>query len=284
MRSNPLPILALLAPAFLLAGCAAEKSEEATAAADSAAVDTQASGPDVAGPVAPGVAFRFDYSFSLPAKAVSQVQQQHVAACQRLGPNRCRITGMNYEQPREDEVAARLDLLLAPDVAHAFGNEVIEAVEKAEGKLETASVSGENAGDQIRLSQEDSAAIEAEIARIEARLAAKGLTERERVELRQQISALREKLRGQASERKQKEASIASTPVSLSYASQGILAGDGTFTKAASASWSSLEGMLALLSLALGTALPWLALVGGIVLAWRFARRAHRMPASAPKE
>ena len=228
-----------------------------------------AGAPDIGGAVAPGVAFRYDYTFTLPGKAISQVQQQHAQACQKLGPSRCRVTGMAYDQPGEDRVSARLDFLLAPDVAHAFGNEAVAAVEAAEGKLDNASVTGENAGDAIKLSQQDSAANEAEIARIEARLAAKGLTAAERTELQQQLAALRNQQAGLAQDRRAKEAAIASTPVSFTYSSQGILSGQGTFGKAASASWSSAESMLSLALLVLGVALPWVLLIGGVVLLWR---------------
>ncbi len=264
MRSFPLPLIALAIPALLISGCAAEKSEDTTTQEAAAA-----GAPDIGGAVAPGVAFRYDYTFTLPGKAISQVQQQHAQACQKLSPSRCRVTGMAYDQPGEDRVSARLDFLLAPDVAHAFGNEAVAAVEAAEGKLDNASVTGENAGDAIKLSQQDSAANEAEIARIEARLAAKGLTAAERTELQQQLAALRNQQAGLAQDRRAKEAAIASTPVSFTYSSQGILSGQGTFGKAASASWSSAESMLSLALLVLGVALPWVLLIGGVVLLWR---------------
>lgn len=264
MRSFPLPLIALAIPALLVSGCAAEKSESPTTQEAAAA-----GAPDIGGAVAPGIAFRYDYTFTLPGKAISQVQQQHAQACQKLGPGRCRVTGMAYDQPGEERVSARLDFLLAPDVAHAFGNEAVAAGEAAEGKLDNASVTGENAGDAIKLSQQDSAANEAEIARIEARLAAKGLTAAERTELQQQLAALRNQQAGLAQDRRAKEAAIASTPVSFTYSSQGILSGQGTFGKAASASWSSAESMLSLALLVLGVALPWVLLIGGVVLLWR---------------
>jgi hypothetical protein len=169
MRSFPMPLIALSA-ALLLSACAEQKSEEA--AADQNA-NAESVGPAISGAAAPGVAFRYDYAFTLPGQSISQVQQQHAAACQNLGPSRCRVTGIAYDQPGEDQVSARLDLLLAPDLAHRYANEGIAAVERAEGKLDNAHVTGENAGDAILLSQSDSAANEAEIARLEARLAAK---------------------------------------------------------------------------------------------------------------
>ena len=268
MRSFPTPLVTLTA-ALLLSACAQNKSEEA-ATTDQAA-SAESAGPSISGPVAPGVAFHYDYAFILPGKSISQIQQQHAAACQNLGPSRCRVTGIDYDQPGEDQVTARLDFLLAPDIAHRFANEGIAAVEQAEGKLDSARVTGENAGDAIKLSQADSAANQAEVARIEARLAAKGLTGAERVELQQQIATLREQQRGQVQDRKAREASIASTPVVFNYTSQSILSGSGTFAKAAGASLSSVQSLLAFLALLLGVALPWLLPIGGAVLLWRSA-------------
>lgn len=281
MRRPSASLLALSLPVLLLTACSAEKSEDAAAAADSAVQTATApqtsraekAGPGIGGAVAPGVAFTYAYAFELPTKAISTVQQEHAAACLKLGTARCRVTGVNYDQPDENSASGRLDFLLAPDIAHAFANDGIAAVEKAEGKLANASVNGENAGDAIKLSQQNSAAVEAEIARIELRLGAPGLTKAERVELQQQIAGLREQLRGAAADRKSKEASIASTPVSFTYASESLVGGSNTFGRAAKASWSSLEGALAFAALVAGLALPWLLLAGLTALAWRTWRR-----------
>ncbi len=273
MRSRSL-LLATLPSILLLSACGQEAEEAssepaaAEAAADASAV-SDAAGPDIGRAVAPGVAFSYNYAFTLPAKAISGIQQEHAAACAKLGTNRCRVTGMSYEQPDEDRVSARMDFLLAPDIAHSFGSAGVVLVEQAEGNLENASVSGENAGNQIELSQRDSAGIEAEAQRIEARLAAKGLSSSERAELQRQVGSLREQLRGNAQTRTDFEKTIATTPVSFAYASEGMIGGSGSFGKAASASWSSLETMLAFLTLIAGIALPWLLLIGLIVVILR---------------
>lgn len=260
-------MLACVAPLALLTACSAEKSEEALSSSAAEAAD--AAGPELDRSVTPGVAFTLSYAFELPGKAISTVQQEHAAACAKLGITRCRVTGMSFEQPRPDEANGRLDFLLAPDIAHSFGSTAVALVEKAEGRLDNAMIQGENAGDQIVLSQHDSAASEAEIKRIEARLAAKGLTSRERAELQSQIGNLRREIDGQVSTRRGLEKSIATTPVSFTYASQGLIGGTGIFGKAAAASWSSLQGMLSFVALALGLALPWLVMIGLIVVILR---------------
>ncbi len=258
---------------------ASTSSDAATeAAADGASAANEAAGPDIGGVVAPGVAFTYDYAFTLPAKAISGVQRDHAAACERLGTGRCRVTGMRYDQPGEDRVEAGLDFLLAPDLAHRFASEGIVAVERAEGKLDNAQVNGENVGDAITLSQQDSAALQAEISRIEARLKAKGLTRDERAELSHRVEGMRDQLRGQAGDRRAKEAQLATTPVRFAYTSEGLIGGSGTFGKAASASLGSLGSALSFLMLLAGIALPWIGLIALLVLGWRLIKRRATSP------
>ena len=282
---HPSALMIAATTALLLAGCSqkaedtaapqtenAKHADAAASAVDASGEQTSANraGPDIGGAVAPGVAFTYDYSFTLPAKAISAVQREHAAACEKLGVTRCRVTGMSYEQPKEDEVSARLTFLLAPDLAHRFGSDGIAAVEAADGTVANASVNGEDAGSQIVLSQQNSASINAEVERLDARLKAGGLSKGERTELTARVEDLRAQLRGEEQVRRGKEASIASTPVSFAYSSEGLLGSKGSFGKAAGASLGSLENMLAVLLLVLGYALPWLLLAGVALLVWRF--------------
>ncbi len=279
---HPSALIAATTALLLVAGCS-QKSEDASApqaeappghdaAAAAADAASEKAGPDIGSAVAPGVAFTYRYAFTLPAKTISGVQREHAAACERLGPTRCRVTGMTYEQPREDEISAQLDFLLAPDLAHRFGSDGIAAVEAAHGKVDNASVAGEDAGGAIVLSQQNSASIAAEVARIDARLKAGGLGKDERAELTRRVEDLRAQLRGEEQARRGKEAAIASTPVSFAYASEGLLGSQGSFGKAAATSWGSFETMLAVVLVVAGYALPWLLLAGVAVLAWRFVR------------
>lgn len=291
MRPTLLSATALLV-AMTLAGCSDQSSTSAPERPDAAADAAQSSadvvrdetaGPAIAGSAAPGVAFTYAYSFSLPAKAISAVQRDHAAACERFGPTRCRVTGLRYEQPRQDQVEARLDFLLAPDLAHSFASEGIAVVERAAGTLDHATVNGENAGDAIRVSQDDSAAIAGEIARLESRLKAKGLAAQERTELTRRLEDLNDQQRGKVAERRTKEASLASTPVSFVYASESLLTGDNTFAKAAAASLGSVAAALSFVMLLAGIALPWIGLAALVMLGWRWLRRrADRLAEPAP--
>ena len=293
MRSTSPLIVPFAATLLLLAGCS-QKAEDA--AADASAVSGAAPGagagaemaassddaPGLTTSAAPGVAFRYDYDFTLPTKAVSRVQRQHAAACERLGPEQCQVTGVAYEQKNEDEASARLDLLLAPEAAQRFGGDAIAAVERADGSVKTAQVQGENAGGAIEDSQRQSAALRAGLARIEKRLQIKGLAADERHELLRRADEMRGQLGEQRQLRGAKEAALAMTPVTLNYASEGLFGGSGNpFTKAAAASVGSFGSLFSVLLTLAGIALPWLLVAAVIVLVVRLRRMQRRLAKTA---
>ncbi len=293
MRPRNSAILAFTATALLLAaGCSKQSDTKASATADAASVGSpgaaaraeaaagDAHAPGLTTSAAPGVAFDYRYDFTLPAKAISGVQRQHATACERLGPTRCQITGMSYQQPAKDEASARLDFLLAPDIAQQFASDALSLVERADGELANASVNGENAGGAIEESQRQSATMRADLARIEKRLMIPGLSKEERTDLSRRADDLRGQLRGQEDLRKTKESSLATTPVSFAYASEGLFSASGNpLANAAKASWSSLQTMLAFVLTFTGLALPWLLLGGLAIMAVRMRRMKQRMSA-----
>ena len=279
MRHRLKPAIALV-PFALLVACSQEKPAEDAANQDAAAANTELTLPNVSA-AAPGVAFTFAYAFTLPANKISDVQQQHAAACGRLGLDRCRVTGMDYRLPDEGEAEGRLALLLSPEAAPAFGREAVELVRAADGKVADATLTGEDAGAQIDTSHQTSRTLKAEQARIEARLATRSLTRESRTELESRLTELRRELASQGESRTRAERSLATTPVTLTYASEGLLGAGNAFSSAAKASWSSLTTLLSFLLIAGGTILPWAALSLLVWFAWRRLRQAPKTPEAA---
>jgi Domain of unknown function (DUF4349) len=246
-------------------------TEGAEVAAD--ATEAKASGgavftkPAAVSPsVAPGVAFQYQYNFRIPGDKIEAVQDEHAAACETLGLSRCQITGLSFSQNENRTPEGRMEFMLDPGIARRFGRDAIASVEKAEGVMATSNVSGENVGSEIASSQVRSAGIEAEVKRIEARLAGKGLANDERVELRNRAEELREMMGGEKESRRAGEKRLATTPVVFNYSGDMGIGGDGSFGKAVAASTDSLTTMLSLLVLFLGVVLPWLLPIVAIVL------------------
>lgn len=271
----------LLAGAMALAliGCS-EKAAEDAATPDTPAVETVAEGtsadasatPRVGTDATPGVAFDYAYSFRLPDDRISKVQEEHAAACEALGLQRCRIIDVRYRLTDEKLVEAQTQFRLDPGIARKFGANAIASVEKAEGVLADASVAGEDVGTEILSSQHRSAGSEAEIARLEERLKSGGLDKSERAELLAQIGQLRGQLGDELQNRRGGEARIAWTSVAFNYASDGGIPGIGHENPFASAGETLMRSGTTALSfvLTLGAALlPWGLLLALVVAVWR---------------
>ena len=215
-----------------LASCGAPEQREASsetvtdmAAAESAGGTARAPGINVT--AAPGVAFTYRYGFRLPAASIDEVQEQHAAACERLGVARCRITGMRYRLLGENNIEGALDFKLAPDLARRFGKEGIAAVERASGTLVDAEITGTDAGAVIAGAGTERARAGDELRRLDQAIAtARNGTER--AELQAQRAEVARRIAAAADTSAQARDSLAQTPVSFLYESGPAVRGFDT--------------------------------------------------------
>ena len=243
------------------------------------------SGPDVALSTAPDVAFNYRYAFRLPAERVSAVQEEHAQACERLGLNRCRITGLRYHPVNKNDVEAMLAFKLDPAIARQFGKDGAAAVSRADGVVIDTEISGVNAGAAIRQANRTVAQLTDELTKVEARLARKGLSEEERDRLESRAEELRRSIRAGRDERRDQEESLATTPMVFNYGSGDLVPGFDTRSPiryALEQARDNFVGGISLLFVIFVTVLPW-ALLGAFVF-WcvRAARgRFFRAPIAA---
>ncbi|NJM51153.1 MAG: DUF4349 domain-containing protein [Sphingomonadales bacterium] len=264
---------------LLLAGCsqasqeeqAPERYETSEPSADAAMESPAMRAPGISPSAAPGVAFNYRYAFRVPDEKIASVQEVHAAACETLGLSRCRITGMRYQLIDQDEVEAYLAFKLDPSIARKFGKDAISSVEKAEGILVDSEISGVDVGSEITASQRRSSDLNAEIKRLQERLDAKGIGDRERTELQQQISQLNQQLSSESEGRRQGEASLATTPMEFRYTGGESIAGLGRnpLSGALDTSISSFVTMGSFILIALGALLPWGLLLFLVAMLWR---------------
>jgi hypothetical protein len=226
--------------------------------------------PEVSPTAAPGVAFDYRYAFRLPPERIGSVQEQHAAACEKLGPARCRITGMTYEQDGKEDVSAQLLLKLDPQIARRFGREASDLVTRADGLIATVEISGEDVGSVIESESQAQGEMGESLRRIEAQLAQKGRSGTERAELQRQAEQLRQSVRMSEQSVGERRKQLATTPMAFRYAAgetDDSLAGDAR--QALSAFGDGARAVL----IALLYLLPWMLLALGIALALRWVRR-----------
>jgi hypothetical protein len=234
--------------------------------------------PGVAPTAAPGVAFNYRYAFRLPAENIGRVQEEHAQACEKMGVELCRITAMTYRDDGDNEVEAQLAFKLDPARARGFGRDGINAVTKAEGELLQAAITGTDVGSEIAAAARGQAQQSDEIRRIEEQLARPGLSSGERVELQQQLQALRESIRAGQAEQTGRRQQLASTPVVFDYRAGRT----GTrLEKAVADAGDNFVGAATTMLVVLVTLLPWLAALLLLWLLWRWLRL--RIPLLRPQ-
>ena len=219
--------------------------------------------PGIVPTAAPGVAFNYRYGFGVPDSNISAAQEAHAAACEKLGLVRCRITGMTYSLEDRDRVEGTLNITIDPLLARAFGRDAIATVEKQEGRLRYAEITGEDQNPVLDEAARQEGSAGDTIAKLEADLA-KAKTENDRVQLREQIRQMREQIEMAKLTAADSEAKVQRTPMSFIYAGSGA-SGRGFTENPVREAWflftDSLAAMVAIVLKALAVALPWLVLI-----------------------
>ena len=260
-------------------------SEDASAPASTDSASR--SGPPAITPTAaPGVAFNYRYAFRLPAKNIGRVQEEHAQACEKLTVARCRITAMTYHDEGDGDVQAQLSFKLDPALARAFGRDGIAAVDKAEGELLRAAITGTDVGSEISAATRAQAQQSDEIRRIEQQLARPGLSSAERVELQQQLQSLRNSIQATETEQTGRRQQLASTPVSFEYRAGKT---GSRLERAIADALDNFTGAAITALIVLVTLLPWLLAMLLLWLLWRwinrrFAVTAGLAPPTEPRE
>lgn len=261
------PKFALLASTLmLLSSCSEKPAEEAAMDAKEASY----AGPQISASAAPNVAFVYDYAFSLPNSAVAVLQEQNAAACEKLGPTQCQITGMRYDLVRGGNVTGSLSVSLDRNIARSFGKDGVAAAGKLGGKLTSASIEGQDLAGQIAAAKRESTSSALQIADIEKQLAQPNLGDRERAELRNQLESLRSARDESRNSQSAAETQIALTPMTLRYYGSGEMAlSDNPITSAGGAFLASATSILSILLFGLAYGLPWIIAALLIIALWR---------------
>lgn len=254
-----------------------------------AAPATMAAGraPGIDVTAAPGVAFTYANGYRLPSDAIAAVQERHAQACEQLGVQRCRITGMRYRLLGEHNIEGELTFKLAPADARGFTKAGTAEVERAHGTLVDAEITGTDTQPVTENADTLRARAQAELKRLDTAIAA-ARTGSERAELQAQRAAIAEQLAAATDTGNAARASLASTPVTFRYESGPAVRGFDTsapFTSAINTGITSIETtlavVLALLAIFGPPALVVALVVWGII-AFRRSRRG--MSPAAPAD
>ena len=235
---------------------------------------------------APGVAFNYSYAFRLPGNRISQVQEAHAAACEKLGIDKCRITGMRYRLVDQKDVQAMLALRLDPKIARQFGKEASSVVEKSDGMLVDQEITGEDVGSRISGATKTQAALRDELRMIQDELNRKVPMVRgsvapqaavDRQSLLDRAEDIRRQLRELDDSKQSDNEALSGTPMVFNYGSGSVVPGfdvRSPIRDALQTSADNFVGGFAAILVILITLLPWV-LIGWLIV-WGVRRVGKR--------
>jgi hypothetical protein len=206
-------------------GASQDIAESAAAPAPGATASRAAGGPNVSPSAAPGVAFNYRYAFALAAPRVAELQEKHAQMCERLTIARCRITGMHYQVIGPNDIEARLELKLEPGNARLFGRQAVDAVLQADGMLTENEISGVDVGTGIRQTGRTIEQLNADLQRIQTRLAARDILPEERERLEDEAQQVRDQIAALRENREAQQETLATTPMVFQYGSGSLVPG-----------------------------------------------------------
>ena len=289
--------LYLILLGLLLAGCA----EEFDGAAPNATVDIaesrlEAFAPQAemdrgrdSGDTAPQqdslrsfLAYIYNYTFEMPARAVEPVMNAHLQQCLDAGPSRCQVLNSNTQAFSETRSSANLSVRAAPDWLGGFVSGAQADVEAAEGELRASSM---NVTDLTRQILDTDARLKAQTAlrdRLQTLLETRDGELKDLLEIERELARVQAEIESATSTLRALRQRVSMSVVNLGYTSEPVAVSRSAFAPIGAA----LKEFFYLFSSALGAiigffavALPWLVLVilpGLWLVGWLWRRRPPR--------
>lgn len=283
MLSRPICIASLSAVALLLCSCSARDRGGQT---QRSAEDSR-SPPAISPTAAPGVAFNYDYEFSLTDKRISAAQEAHASACEKLGLARCRITGMSYSVSQDERVTAELDLKLDPLIARQFGKAALQSVEASDGKLVRLDIGSSDEGAAVEDATKQRNDVSSQLQQLQQELDKTKPGTDARANLVSQIQALQQQAASQSRSIESSQAALASTPMQFHYYGRGGVPGfrDNPIDEAWQTFATTVVWLVGILLQALAVLIPIGVLIALFIAIWRTRPvRAMRSWIKGPEE
>lgn len=281
MQSRPICLVALTSILILCSSCSKNDQSAQREAGDTS------SPPNVSPSAAPGVAFNFSYDFNLPDERIAATQEAHAAACEKLGLDHCRITGMSYNLDQNEQVTAELDLKLDPLIARQFGKSAQQAVEGNDGKLIRLQIGSTDEGQAITQATQQKNEASGQAAQLQQELAKTKPGTDAHANLLSQIQELQRKASDQSQAIATSQAALAGTPMEFHYYGRGGVPGfrGNPLREAWQTLVTTVVWIVSILLQALAVLVPVAVLVAAVIALWRTRpMRAARRWVKGPEE
>jgi|SRR5215217_189830 len=277
-------VLAIGLVALTLAACgqAAEKSSGGSASLakpEAMATDASAPAPAVGSPAAvpagpPMLAYEYGYGIEAPAKHIRALVSKHEAACAAAGANLCQVTSSSVSETGEDRLTGALELRAAPAWLKTFRDGLAGEAKAAGGRVVQSAVTSEDLSRQIVDTEARLRAMTTLRDRLLALLASRPGKLADLVELERELARVQGDIDSTQSQLAVMRGRVATSKMTLSYSSAGVLAPSGVWSPLTRA-FTDFIGIVAFTLAAMvrlvAWLLPWALFGAGLI--WLFRKR-----------
>ncbi len=247
----------------------AEEAAEGTAPAD---------GTDI--PVSePQIAYTYRLGFDLPLGSIRQVQQTHVAMCEELGSEGCRVISMDQARDSDEYSSGRLHIAVAADKAADFAKALETTSGEADGELVSSSRAGEDLSKQIVDTEARLRSRELLRERLTEILASRNGSVGELVEAERAVAQVNQEIDQAKSWLETMRTRVAFSEMTIRYEAGEVSAVSGSFGEPIEAAWNSLGtilgGTIAAIMMAVTVLFPITLLL--LALRWVLHRFGYRL-------
>jgi hypothetical protein len=225
----------------------------------------------------PQIAYIYRYAFELPSDQIPVVIQRHIAACDHMGPQRCRTLDMQSGTSDGKATGGTLKLIVAAGEARAFGARLGQAVTAGGGKQSESSIEAEDLSKQIVDTEARLRSKQALAERLMTLLRTRSGPVSDLVEAERSVAAVQEEIDAAQSWLAEARGRVSMSTFEIRYEPDGIGAGFGETLQASFRDMGSFFAQsLSLLITLVAALLPWLVVGGGIAFGVRWLRRRFR--------
>lgn len=238
------------------------------------------------------MAYRYNYGYVLPAKAVAATANSHMQICLDAGPAKCEVLNSTTQSRNESYVSASLIIRGEPKWLESYKTQISESVSDAKGELKNLSIDAE---DLTRAILDTDARLKAKKSlrtRLETHLETRNAELADLLALERELARVQGEIESITSNLNVLKKRVSKSIVNLNYQSKSVAVDGGTFSPVTEAFKSFFENFAWALGAVItffAAFLPWLILVilpliWVVRWIWRRSRREKKTKAPRPKK
>ncbi|WP_156680012.1 DUF4349 domain-containing protein [Sphingomonas profundi] len=248
-----------------------------TAVAEEAPSSSKTAGAAPAVPVSvPQIAYVYRYAYTIPADAIATVQERHIALCDRLGPDACRVVGMQRVTDEASSASGSLTLVVRAQMARAFSRALAAAVARSGGSQADSSIAAEDLSKRMIDTEARLRAKQALADRLMELLRTRSGPVADLVAAERSVAGVQEEIDAARSWLAEARGRVDMSTFELSYGTTGTTGFSAPLRQSIAAMGGFFGGSLALLIQLVAVLLPWAVAGGAVAVAARWMARRRR--------